>query len=239
MKRKTKSRRTQINRAPRYALRKGLGFWELTFEGRHAILKHQQGLYYVAWLLTHPAREPIHGLALTLKAAALYGRRRGLDELPDPLTGELALIGQEAWLQERSLGFDDLETAGALRRKQLALEALLDDKSQIEPVHQEALRELEAIYKFQAKNPCRTTDAAQKAVRAVRMAINRLQLHLAKSVDAAGNPHPLFRPFAAHLDRHLLAPSAGYARRRLHTHLGSSFPGCFIYEPPTGVVWAT
>ena len=35
----------------RYALRRGLGFWELTFEGRQAIFKHELGALYVACLL--------------------------------------------------------------------------------------------------------------------------------------------------------------------------------------------
>jgi hypothetical protein len=57
---------------PRYALRKGLGCWGLTFDGKSAVLMHEQGIYYVAYLLMNPAEEPIHGLALALKIKALY-----------------------------------------------------------------------------------------------------------------------------------------------------------------------
>ena len=39
-----------------YALRRGLGFWELTFEGRQAIFKHELGALYVACLLLDPPR---------------------------------------------------------------------------------------------------------------------------------------------------------------------------------------
>src|ERR1035437_10044355 len=52
----------------RYALRRGLGFWELTFEGQQAIFKHELGALYVACLLLDPPREPIHAVALALKA---------------------------------------------------------------------------------------------------------------------------------------------------------------------------
>src|SRR6267142_4672979 len=36
---------------PRYALRKGLGVWKLTFDGKEAELRHARGIFYVAYLL--------------------------------------------------------------------------------------------------------------------------------------------------------------------------------------------
>jgi hypothetical protein len=59
-----------------YALRRGLGFWELTFEGKQAIFKHEQGALYVACLLLDPPSEPIHALALALKAKEMSGSLR-------------------------------------------------------------------------------------------------------------------------------------------------------------------
>src|SRR5262249_50623196 len=35
---------------PQYALRKGLGVWELYFDGQRALLKHERGIFYVHWL---------------------------------------------------------------------------------------------------------------------------------------------------------------------------------------------
>jgi hypothetical protein len=60
-----------------YALRRGLGFWELTFEGRGAIFKHELGALYVACLLLDPPREPIHAVALALKAREMSGQAAG------------------------------------------------------------------------------------------------------------------------------------------------------------------
>ncbi len=51
-----------------YALRRGLGFWEVTYEGPRAIFKHELGALYVACLLLDPPPEPIHAVALALKA---------------------------------------------------------------------------------------------------------------------------------------------------------------------------
>src|SRR4051794_11420825 len=63
-----------------FALRRDLGYWQLTFAGRHATLKHEQGLAYVAYLLLNPPKEPIHGMALALKVRALSGKPTELSE---------------------------------------------------------------------------------------------------------------------------------------------------------------
>ena len=205
-----------------FALGRGLGFWEVTFEGRHAIFKHEQGALYVAWLLLHPPAEPVHAVALALDARSISGQAGGAAEL----------------IQQRSLGLDDAETVRALRRQQRALEAVLDDERTIEPVKAEALRELEEITEFLCKNPWRSRDSAQKCVRAVSMAIKRLHAHLAGALDAGGGPHPVLRAFARHLNEHLLIPSG---RGGVHggVRFAPALAGCFTYEPPPGVVWAT
>ena len=134
-----------------YALRRGLGFWELTFEGRQAIFKHELGALYVACLLLDPPSEPIHAVALALKA-----RERG-SQAPGP--PEL--------IQQRSLGLDDAATVRALWRRQRALERVLEDDREIEPVKAEALRELEEVTEFLRKSPWRSRGGAERCVRAV------------------------------------------------------------------------
>jgi hypothetical protein len=125
-------------------LRRGLGFWELIFESRRAVFKHDQGALYVACLLLDPPPEPIHAMALALKARKMNGQS------PD----EAELI------QERNLGLDDAEAVRNLRRKQRALETMLDDELAIAPVKAEARREREEILEFLRKNSWRTRDNA-------------------------------------------------------------------------------
>jgi hypothetical protein len=210
---------------PHYSIRKDLGFWQITFEGQPATLKHEQGAFYVAFLLLHPPDQPIHGLALALRTRAFYFLR------PAAQT-DTSIDGP---VQQRSLALDDAVALHALRRKQLELEAILDDDDQIEPVKAEALRELEQIYAFQEKHPAQARDTAQKAVHAVRTAILRFHGHLAKALAADGAPHPVLRPFAAHLEQYLLVPSGRCSKSRSRLRAGLS--GCFTYEPPSGVVW--
>ena len=206
---------------PQYSLCPGRGFWELAFEGRHATFKHEQGAPYVACLLLHPPRKPIHALALALDARTAFGQAPGAAEA----------------IQQRYLGLDEAEAVRNLRRRERELEAVLDDDEAIEPVKAEALRELEAIYDFMRKHPWRSRDCVQKCARVVSLAIRCLHARLAAAVDAEGKPDPVLRAFARHLNDHLLIPSDGggiQGRQRV----GAALPGWFTYEPPPGVVWS-
>jgi hypothetical protein len=204
-----------------YALRRGLGFWELTFEGQQAVFKHELGALYVACLLLEPPREPIHAVALALKAREMSGEPAGSGEV----------------VQQRSMGLEDAATVRALWRRQRTLERVLEDDEAIEPVKAEALRELEEVSEFLRKSPWRSRGGAERCVRAVTAAIKRLHLRLVGAVDAEGKPHPVLQAFARHLYEHLLVPSGrsgGYARG----WPAATYPGCFTYEPPPGVVWS-
>ena len=200
-----------------YALRRDLGCWAVTLAGQQASFKHQQGASYVAWLLLHPPAEPIHAVALALKARSL--------------SGEIPRVAEA--FQGRSLGMDDAPAARALWCRQRALERVIEDDRETEPVKAEALRELEEITEFLRQHPWRSRHGAERCVNAVRVAIKRLHASLAQAVEAGGRPHPVLSAFARHLHEHLLVPSGRggrYARARC--------PGCFTYEPPQGVVWA-
>ena len=204
----------------RYALCRGLGFWELTFEGRHAVFKHEQGALYVVWLLLHPPPEPIHALALALDARTISDQAPGAAEV----------------IQQRYLGLDDAETVRTLRRRQHALEAVLDDHHEIEPVKAEVLRELEAIADSLRQSAWRSHECARKCARAVSLAIQLLLAHLTRAVDVEGKPHPVLQAFARHLEEHLLIPSG-----RERTQGGvqtAALSGWYIYEPPPGVTWS-
>ena len=220
---RTREQTTDRNQGDKreYALRRGLGLWELTFEGRQAIFKHEQGALYVACLLLEPPEEPIHAVALALKGRQMAGETAGAEEV----------------IQQRNLGLDDAEAVRNLRRRQRELEAVLEDDLEIEPVKAEARREIEEIGEFLSKNPWRSQDCAQKCVRAVAMAIRRLHSHLGRAVGAQGKPNPVLQGFAQHLREHVLIPSGrggGHGGARIATAPG----GCFTYEPPTGVVWS-
>ncbi len=220
-----------------WGLRKGLGFWELTFGGRTAVFKHEQGAFYAAHLLLHPPAEPIHGLALALLVRDARRQEPATAEVRDPVSGRSVTVAEDAVLEQRGLGLDAAESLRAVRRRRRELEALLEDDGEIEPVKAEAQRELEALYRYEGTSEWQARDCAQKAADAVGKAIKRFQHHLAQAVDAEGRPHALLRAFAEHLRQHLLVPSGracGHGGFRQHRVYG----GCFTYCPPPGVVWA-
>jgi hypothetical protein len=223
-----------------YALRRGLGFWELTFEGRQAVFKHEQGALYVACLLLEPPGEPIHAVALALKARESLAGTRSIasphvQEAGDAAGRVPAVSG--GVVQQRSLGLDDAAAARALWRRQRELERVLEDDEAIEPVKAEALRELEEVTEFLRKSPWRSRGGAERCVRAVSAAIKRLHVHLAGAMDAEGKPHPVLQAFARHLREHLLTPSGRGGDHRKARAL-SPLAGCYTYEPPRGVNWS-
>ena len=205
---------------PRYALGRGMGFWDVVFEGRHATFTDEPGAPYVACLLLHPPRKPIHALVLALEARNDSGQTPGAADV----------------IQQRYLGLDEAEAVRNMRCREHELEAVLDDDEAIEPVQAEALRELEAIADFMRQHPWRSRDCVQKCARAVSLAISSLHARLVVAADAEGKPDRVLQAFARHLDEHLLAASDGGGMPG-RFRLGTALPGWFTYQPPRGVVW--
>jgi hypothetical protein len=204
----------------RYALRRGVHYWALVFEGREAIFKHELGALYVAYLLLNPPKEPLHAVALALKARDKAGKPAGPDEV----------------LAEQSMRLEDAAAVRALWRRQRELERVLADRLEIEPVKAEALRELEEVTDYLRKSPWLSRHGAERCARAAAVAITRLHARLAAAVDTEGKPDEVLRAFARHLHEYLLAPSGrGGASDRAQAVSGIA--GCFIYQPPVGVVW--
>ena len=222
--------------SPRFAIHKGGDYWSITFDGQEAPKKHEKGLLYVAWLLTHPPAEPIHAIDLVGKVPAIYRRQIGIAEAVDESTGKPVMFDASAMPQERSHGLDDLEMARRIRVKEREWEAVLDDSDATEPEKAEALRNLEELATFQRKHAQRSKGNAEKLVRAVRLAIVRLYDNLVAATDAKGQPHPVLRPFAGHLAKYLIAPSARFTGR-VGSRTRAGVAGRFTYEPPADVQW--
>jgi hypothetical protein len=233
---KTIENETERTSTPRYALRKGCGRWEVTFEGERATFKDEKGAGYVAHLLLNPPAEPIHGLALALAVRDRRRERDAVTEVVHPFTGEAVVVPVDAVVRQRSLELDDAEAARELAKSCRRLEALLDDPDVIEPVKAEVRAELDEVRDFLARHPLTERGPSQKTADAVGRAIRRLCAHLLDAVDDRAQPHPVLRAFGAHLKHYVLQAS-----HREMVHAGSRLAraggGCFTYCPPAGVVW--
>ena len=134
------------------------------------------------------------------------------------------------------MGLEDAAAVRAMWRRQRELERVLADRLEIKPMKAEAQRELEEITEHLRKSPWLSRRGAERCARAVAVAIKRLHTHLAAAVDAEGRPDEVLREFARHLQENLLEPSGrggGCGRAQGM----SGFAGCFVYQPPNGVVW--
>jgi hypothetical protein len=76
--------------ASRYSLRKGLGVWHIIFAGNPNDIRHERGMFYVAYLLLNPPDEPIHALDLMAKIPQFYRQQLGLPYITDPATASRA-----------------------------------------------------------------------------------------------------------------------------------------------------
>src|SRR5260221_13440574 len=155
---------------PAYGIRKHIPFWAVDFEGQTAVFDHEQGAYYVAYLLLNPPDEPIHGMALEIKSLAYFGEHLkcpGVTEMVDPSTGETMILACDAIFEQRNFALDDADSIRPLRRKQLELEAILDNEHASEPVKVEVQLELAELYACQKMSRSETMTTAQNAVRAV------------------------------------------------------------------------
>jgi hypothetical protein len=153
-----------------YALRREADTWEVTFGGPQATFKHELGALYVAYLLRNPPREPMHGVALALKAREKLGQPAGPAEVS----------------QQGVMGLEDAAAVRALWRHQRELERILHDRLEIEPVKAEAQGELEEITEHLRQRPWLSHYGAERCAQAVAVAIKRFHAHLARSGGRRG-----------------------------------------------------
>ena len=82
---------------------------------RLASVKHERGILYVAWLLTHPPAEPIHAIDLVAQVPAIYRRQLGITAAVDDATGRTVPFAATAMPRDRSHAIDDLAVARRIR----------------------------------------------------------------------------------------------------------------------------
>jgi Transposase zinc-ribbon domain len=222
--------------APFYTLRQGEESWLLVFAGQRATFRRELGATYVAFLLTHCALLPLHALRLAALCSRYQPKLDCATTLLDPATSKSILVDRDVTLQQRSLSLDDDETLQALRLKRDRLNSAANDQLSSPMERATAQQEILDIEQFLHRQPGRTSDAAQRAVRAVRMAIMRFYRHLLAPDPATGKPDPVLVLFAEHLRQFLLIPSSRYSAPRARSaHKGLA--GCFTFEPPPGITW--
>jgi hypothetical protein len=174
------------------------GFWELTFDGQHAVLKQHPALFYLAWLIGAKQSQPIAALEL---AAAVFSQFRNN---PD-------LLFSAPWLcrQQR-----DADVAKVMRKRKRALEAILDHPDSDEIVKAEVQDEIVFIESLQKTYFIELLPPGERTCARITDDLLDLYAQLASALDAQGKPHPVIRAFAFHLLVCVVMPSLRATRRQ-------------------------
>jgi hypothetical protein len=209
----TSIKRMAMQPCPRFLLRRGMGVWKLIFEGKEGEIDHGRGISLVAYLLFNPPLGGLHGTELAKR-----------------------VFGQEI-LQEASLGADSDSTRRKIEKEAIKWNAVMKNPGASESEKAEALEELQNLADALNVTRMDSEGGADKQVRAIRRAIDRLIEKLRDAKDRKNNPHLALRALGEHLHKHLWIPSSrfsGDSRSRARAGVA----GQFTYERPAGVVWA-
>jgi hypothetical protein len=202
----------------------------LTFKGSSEILPDERGTALLDCLLKNPPDAPIHATALEAKVDGT--------PIPDWLpserrSGKTAIdAGENGVLTEASGSILASGDNTILKRKIQELNAAIEDETMPASERENAQTELNQLLSANGKGG-KMLDQAGKAAERVRKALRRLLDHLNAAELRRNVPNPVLRDFGAHLETHLWLPSMGGKGRAG----ASGRPGCFTYEPPSGVVW--
>lgn len=205
----------------RYALRRELGVWRVTFEGSEAMVRDGTGMRRAAFLMLHSPGVALHATDLLLRIDNLErgaGARRGEGASVSKIT-----------VQQRCLALEDAETRRAVYRRMRELETTAEDEDLPGAAREEARREADILREGLLSGLGRSRDEALRATDRVGKSLRRLAGALVAARDEFGRPHPVLAAFGAHLKRHLIGASREGAR--------NGAASCFLYAPPEGVVW--
>jgi hypothetical protein len=197
----------------RYLLRQGKGLWQLVFNGMETVIKHCRGIALVAQLLFHPPEAGIHGTELAALA-----------------------LGQSV-VQEASLAADGEAGKKSIEQEAHKCMAVIHDPSASEMEKDEARQELAKLAKILKVVSHAPASGAEKQVRAVRRAIERLIGELRTAHDRSKGAQQALRAFGEHLHQYLWIPSSRYGGSR-RARVSSGMAGRFVYERPAGVRWS-
>lgn len=220
------------NKLPRYFIRKELGVWRIRVDGKETVAQDCRAMELVAWLLLNPPDEPIH-------ASVLENHVDG-----NPVTDGATAIeyGDESNIQHPDVGGVIVEAAGKKLKSEITLPALKqklaelrkdkDDENLAPSVRQEAEDELAKLLHDYNRGG-KVTGQAELAAERVRKAIKNLINDLKSAKRQQGLINVALCAFGEHLEQNLWRPSVGGLNRAG----ASGKPGCFTYDPPTGVRW--
>ena len=221
---------------PRYALHREGPLWRLRFDEGQAILKHEQGICYVAEMLSHP-RERVKKLNLAAKYSSPRSPGGSGIEIYDPATGHYEPLSSMEPVHEGALAADDLEARRTYQARARELKETIGDPTETERAKVAAREELKAITAHLSRDSRPVRDPTKAAADAVRIGIHRFLRNLVGRGDTVASPLWVRQAFVRHLEHYLLVPSSRYAAPGARKARGE-LTGCLLYDPPAETRWA-
>jgi hypothetical protein len=203
---------TAVLPSPKYLLRRGVGLWRVVFDGMEGEIKSGRGISLVAYLLFNPPLGGLHGTELAKLA-----------------------FGREV-MQEASLGAEGDSTGQLIWKRAKECMVVLQDPDASAIEKAEAKEELEQLADALKMVGTNSEGGADKQVRAVRRAIDRLIDNLREAKDQKNDPNLALRALGEHLHKYLWIPSARFSGNR-HSRTRADVAGKFTYERPDGIIW--
>jgi hypothetical protein len=220
---------------PPYALRRDGRLWHVRLDGKPAVLRHEQGLCYVAHLFASPG-ERVKNLLLATKYARLSRTRAGITEAWDDRKGETVCLGKQPVVQAAVSAADEEEARQRLHKMAQELNETINDRSMPETEKAHARQELDDIANYLSKDSRPSRDEHKQAADSVRTAIKHLLRTLLSRGEWGTSEEQVRREFAKHIAEHVGTPSRRYAAPKARKARGD-LTGCLLYEPPLGISW--
>ena len=222
------ARRRRVEGLNVYRLEKGYRAWGLVFRGEPDVVGDERAVDLVDWLLKNPLDEAIHASVLENKVDG-----SPLADGAGAVEGDGTAVDLGGVIEEASgRKLMGSITLPALRKELAGHRQAMNDETLPQAERDDAERRLKVLVNAYSSGGVVAEGAAQ-AVERVRKAIGGLIEGLKRANRADGQPNATLRGFGEHLEEYLWRRSRG-ARGRAVT---SGRAGCFIYEPPPGVVW--
>jgi hypothetical protein len=220
---------------PPYALHHDGALWHLTFDGHPAVLRHEQGICYVAHLFASPG-ERVKNLFLATRCAPLSRNKAAITEAWDDRKGEAVPLARQPIVQAAVTAEDEKEARRRLLKLAQELREAIKDPTTPETEKVQARQDLEDIASSLRKDSRPSRDECKKAADSVRGAIKHLLRTLLQRGGRDASEEQARRELARHIEQHLVTPSRRYAAPGAGEARGE-LTGCLLYEPPAGVSW--
>jgi hypothetical protein len=212
----------------RYGLQREAACWVLDFQGQRALLKHEIGLAYVGYLLSHPG-EYVPSATLFSEFSA-----RAQPEVPAVELSD-AEMGDGVFLAQPGPDRDEEEARSRYYAQLREYQETFKNSTLPGAEREEARRQYDELFEFLKRHYHSRPDRQSAVTKVVHKSIQRLCQRLRNMTESAA------LGFAEYLERHILVPSRRYTQAKAGSNVRiarGELAGRLVFECPPDHRWA-